>query len=317
MFRDTLKKGLLKVVGASVILAGLVVGSNSLNQNVNAATTTSYATVTKKGYSVWSNLSWSKSLHSTSNWYHHSFKVTSKSVKNGNIYYKLSYKNQNFGYLNASATKLGKGEQGAAISANQYVTLSKKGYTVWGNFAWTKKSHSTSNWYRHTFQVKTIYYHSNGSTYYSLYQNGKWFGYLNASATSSAKSAQGAAVSTNKYVSLSKKGYTVWGNFSWSKKQTSTSSLYGKTYQVKTMYYHSNGSTYLSLYRNGKWVGYLSSNATKSSSRGNQTVYIAPNSGKHYHFDAKCRGLRTAKSVKSVKLSAAEANKYTLCGYED
>ncbi|CZQ85277.1 hypothetical protein [Trichococcus collinsii] len=48
-----------------------------------------------------------------------------------------------------------------------------------------------------------------------------------------------------------------------------------------------------------------------------QTVYIAPGSGTKYHFDSSCRGLNNANSIVSMTLSAAQAQSYTLCGWED
>lgn len=48
-----------------------------------------------------------------------------------------------------------------------------------------------------------------------------------------------------------------------------------------------------------------------------QTVYIAPDSGTKYHFDSGCRGLSNANSIVSMTLSDAQAQGYTLCGWED
>lgn len=48
-----------------------------------------------------------------------------------------------------------------------------------------------------------------------------------------------------------------------------------------------------------------------------QTVYIAPDSGAKYHFDSGCRGLSNANSIVSMTLSDAQAQGYTLCGWED
>lgn len=48
-----------------------------------------------------------------------------------------------------------------------------------------------------------------------------------------------------------------------------------------------------------------------------QTVYIATNSGSKYHFSQSCRGLSRSKSTASISLSEAQAQGYTLCGWED
>ena len=48
-----------------------------------------------------------------------------------------------------------------------------------------------------------------------------------------------------------------------------------------------------------------------------KTVYIAPDSGKKYHFDPGCRGLNNANSVVEISLSAAKQQGLGLCGWED
>lgn len=48
-----------------------------------------------------------------------------------------------------------------------------------------------------------------------------------------------------------------------------------------------------------------------------KTVYIAPKSGRKYHFDSHCRGLNNAKSISSTTESKAKNEGYTLCGWED
>ena len=48
-----------------------------------------------------------------------------------------------------------------------------------------------------------------------------------------------------------------------------------------------------------------------------QTVYIAPDSGEKYHFSQGCRGLSRANSTSAISLSDAQAQGYTLCGWED
>lgn len=328
------------IISMGMLLAGVqsIAGQNSTT--VKAATTAqadkhysnASATITAKGYSIWEDSSWNNSLHDSTNWYHHSFKVSSSTNRSGSLYYRLSQDGQYFGMINADAVKFNsKGAQGAAIATNKYVSLNKKGYTVWGDFGWKSKKHSTTNWYQHTLQVKYTYYHSNGAKYYSLYQNGKWFGYLTDKAAKTTSGAQGAAIATKKYVKLSKKGYTIWGDFNWKNKKHSTTNWYNHVFQVKNTYYHNNGTKYYSLYQNGKWFGYLTSSATAKASKpvakkkvvkkavsgDTRTVYIAPDSGTKYHFDSTCRGLHNANSLEKMTVSEAQAEGYSLCGWED
>ena len=47
-------------------------------------------------------------------------------------------------------------------------------------------------------------------------------------------------------------------------------------------------------------------------------VYIAPNSGRRYHFDPNCRGLRRAHgNITKISLKRASNQGYTLCKWED
>lgn len=56
--------------------------------------------------------------------------------------------------------------------------------------------------------------------------------------------------------------------------------------------------------------------STNDTNPNERTVYIAPNHGKKYHYDRNCRGLRTAISISSMTESEAQAQGYTLCGWE-
>ena len=61
-------------------------------------------------------------------------------------------------------------------------------------------------------------------------------------------------------------------------------------------------------------------NTVKPSNTGTtstKSVFIAPYSGKKYHYNKNCRGLSNANSIKSVSLSTAKNQGYTLCGWED
>ena len=47
-------------------------------------------------------------------------------------------------------------------------------------------------------------------------------------------------------------------------------------------------------------------------------VYIAPNSGRRYHFNPGCRGLRRAhRNITKMSLKRAISQGYTLCKWED
>ncbi|MBL4953255.1 glycosyl hydrolase 53 family protein [Neobacillus sp. YIM B02564] len=147
--------------------------------------------------------------------------------------------------------------QGNAVKYGKYVTVTNKNYTVWKNFSWEKKNATAVN---KTYLAKYVYNHSNGSKYFSLYDDkGKWVGYINAKAVKAGNGKQGYPLKYGKYVTVKSKHYNVFQSFSWKKKNVK---VINKTYLAKYVYYHSNGSKYLSLYDGkGKWIGYINAKA--------------------------------------------------------
>lgn len=264
-----------RLVAAVVCLGTLFAIGNVAVKPVDAAAATNYATITKKGYSIWQDSSWKKSLHSSTNWYHHTIKISSKTTKNGSLYYRLSKSGKYFGMINADAVKTSASAQGAAIGTNKYVSITKKDFAIWNSFGWNKKLHSTTNWLKHTVQVKYIYYHSNGSTYYSLYRGGKWFGYLSATAVTDVANAQGNAINTTKQIAISSKTMSIWSDFSFKSVRHFSRNYFNKSFAVRRMYYHANGNTYYSLYNNdGSWFGYINATGTKSTTPALGTISL-------------------------------------------
>lgn len=75
-------------------------------------------------------------------------------------------------------------------------------------------------------------------------------------------------------MTVTKKGYDSWRNFSWDKKETAEN-LHEKTFLAKGRYVNFNGSTYLSLYdENDKWYGYMNENGAKVGD-GAQGAYLS------------------------------------------
>ncbi|GAB7305279.1 MULTISPECIES: GH25 family lysozyme [Enterococcus] len=244
-----------------------------------------YATITGANHSIWQNFSW-KFLSNTDVLYNRTFKIKCHYKHlNGSVYLSL-YDNKDkwIGYINANGTKISNNISGMAIPSNKYVTINTKNYSIWQNFSGKEKMKS-SKIYGKTYQVKCYYNHFNGSTYYSLYDNhGIWQGYINSTGVKEGASAAGMAISSNKYVTINSKNYSIWQNFLWKEKRKS-SELYGKTYQVKCYYNHFNGSTYYSLYDNhGVWQGYINSTGVKE---GTSAAGMAIPSNKYVTINTK------------------------------
>lgn len=196
---------------------------------------------------------------------------------NGKKYYSL-YNNKNtwIGYVEDKDVSVGDGRQGPWLKLDKYVSVSKKNYSIWGNFSWTEKN-NTTNLMNKTLHAQGYYRHFNGSTYYSLYDNNNnWIGYVNKNAVTETSGRQGPWIKTAKYVTISSKNYQTYSNFSWKVRQN-TSSIINKTFQVTGRYEHMNGATYYSLYDvNNKWFGYINKNAVKEGD-GRQGAFISSN----------------------------------------
>jgi N-acetylmuramoyl-L-alanine amidase CwlA len=225
-----------------------------------------YVTLTKSGYNLYKSFSWSKTGQTSTTRLNKTYLAKGEYKHfNGSTYYTLydgAGKWQ--GYVNSSAASVANNAGGVGQKISTYITPTTSSYTLWGNFSWTKKRGKTSDYANRTLEAKLSYNNVNGSSYYSVYDNnGKWLGYANIAAFSKV-SAQGKYISLNKYVTLTKSGYTIWGDFSWNKEIGSSSYLLNQTYLAKGEYKHFNGSTYLSIYDNsGKWLGYVNQNVGK------------------------------------------------------
>ncbi|MEG0730839.1 MAG: hypothetical protein RR470_00510, partial [Vagococcus sp.] len=232
--------------------------------------------ITKKGYSTWSNFDW-KYRDTTDNLYKKKFQAKGRyQHQNGATYFSLyDADGKWYGYLNAEATSVLKGPEGNYLSDGRYVSISKDNYTVWNNLNFSKVKAQTKDLYQKTYQAKGRYEHFNGDTYYSLYDNkGTWLGYLNVRAAKTIDSKNGVYISDGRYVTVSKKGYDSWRNFSWVKKE-STENIYDKTFLAKGRYENFNGATYLSLYdEKDTWYGYINENGVKVGD-GAQGAYIS------------------------------------------
>lgn len=143
-----------------------------------------YITVTTKNYTAWDSFAWKKKQNSSALYgktYHAQGQYRHY---NGSTYYSL-YDNKNKwqGYINATGVKVAGGKHGIWQKGGQKVILTKQNWDLWGSFNWTPKAKSNS--YRSKlFTAQGYYQHFNGSRYLSLYDgNGKWYGYINSSAT--------------------------------------------------------------------------------------------------------------------------------------
>ena len=96
-------------------------------------------------------------------------------------------------------------------------------------------------------------------------------GYINERGTDLATGQQGIYHHYGKYISVVG-NYDFWRSFGWSNRVHS-SKYQGQTFMARGIYYHLNGSRYLSVYDNqGTWIGYLNAAGAKVVS-GRQGAY--------------------------------------------
>lgn len=152
---------------------------------------------------------------------------------------------------------------GPYLNHKKYVKITKANYDIWSDFKWKPKAKS-DQFLNKILLAKVKYHHSNGSTYYSLYDlDGKWQGYINAKATTEEKNDQGPYLTFGKKVRITDKTMSIWSNFNW-KKKTAAAEIYNKVYTAKGKYQHANGSIFYSMFdTNDNWMGYINANGTE------------------------------------------------------
>lgn len=218
-----------------------------------------YATVLNN-YDIWGNFNWVKKV-SAADAYQKTYQIKYKyGYADGRVFYSL-YDNSGtwVGYINAKGVKVASGAQGTVMSTSGYATIVKHNYNLWGNFSWNKINVSAADDYQKTYQIKYFYNHINGKTYYSLYDNNnKWAGYVTSLGTKVSQEAQGTAIATADKVKIVKHNYGIWTGFNWKQHAVAPNDAYGKTYQAKYFYNHTNGTKYYSLYQGSRWLGYIS-----------------------------------------------------------
>lgn len=246
--------------------AGILTGG-SASSGSTVQTLNKYVTVTSASGSLWQNFSWTKKANVSSLYHHTVLAKYAYSNANGSTYYSLyNAKGTWLGYINAGYVKVGSGQEGVAVAANSYVTITATSGSIWQNFNWTEKAKAASLT-NHTALVKGVYYHYNGSQYYSLYTTtGKWLGYINSQGTKVINNAHGSGVAIDKWVTVTSNSGSFWKNFDFDKKGN-LSSRYHQTLHAERIYYDANGSSYYSMYtKSGTWVGYMNTGYGKTGS---------------------------------------------------
>ncbi|WP_125571535.1 GW dipeptide domain-containing protein [Lacticaseibacillus songhuajiangensis] len=79
------------------------------------------------------------------------------------------------------------------------------------------------------------------------------------------QAAKAYSKATNQYVTVKKSGYAFWKTFGFKTKLHDSKNYLQRTLQVKRIYGRKDGSKYYSVYRGGKWYGYLNAKAVANT----------------------------------------------------
>lgn len=278
-----------------------------------------YVRINSNNSDIYQGFNWAIRRKST-DVFNKGYKVTGKYEHiNGITYYSLYDSNGKWdGYVNSKDVVDIGSAQGPWIADKRYVSVTSNKAVIRRGF--TSGKTVGGNHYLKTYLVKGRYNHINGITYYSLYEDSKWIGYIDSKFVTTADGRQGIWIKNNIYVIVNG-NYKTYSNFSW-KTRLSSKTVKNKTYKVKGEYHHMNGYTYYSLYDiNNKWQGYINSNATANVD-GAQGKWIHENKkviihGKNYQvyqnfqWEVRQSGSQVYNKVYTVKGKYHHMNGYT------
>lgn len=236
-----------------------------------------YVTVTNNNYDIYSNFNWSVSGQ-TNKIHQKTYQARGRYEHSNGLTYYTMYDSEGTwqGYLDSRAVTPASGPQGIYQNDGRYVEITEVNQDIFNDFSWSKRD-TTSKHLGKSYQARGRYEHFNGETYYSVYDNATWIGYVNATSTKKAI-AQGKYISDGSLVVVIDINQPIYSNFDWSIRN-STGNFYQKTLEARGRYEHLNGKTYYSIYNGqGTWLGYIDAAYTKKTTGALQGSYIADGS---------------------------------------
>lgn len=147
-----------------------------------------YISLTKKNTVIWGSFNLKNKKNNTDALYYKTYLAKGKYVHfNGTTYLTLyDSSNKWIGYIDEKAVTVANNKGGVWQSEKKTMRIKNKKDTLWQNLNFTKKLGTAEQYVNKNIQVKGKFLHFNGSTYYSLYLNNKWLGYINASGVTNA-----------------------------------------------------------------------------------------------------------------------------------
>ena len=222
-----------------------------------------YVTFTKKDQNLLGDVHSQSGVKASSNsYYQKTYRANGKyNHYSGKVYYSIyDSKGTWLGYADSNSVGTSTSAHGSWLANDEYYTITVKDKPVWSNIDnFSSKLSNTTNEFEKTYHATGKYNHYNGKTYQSLYDSAnKWKGYYEPDSIKKGNGKQGTWLNFGKNVKLTKPNMPIWGDVNnvGSKKATSNDYL-NQVVRGDGKYNHFNGTTYISLYKNGTWLGYI------------------------------------------------------------
>lgn len=143
-----------------------------------------YATFKNNRTTIWNDVFLEKVRSHSNKYLGQILKIKGFYIIQGQKYYTLyNSDNQWIGYVKASELNEMEDPWKLNSTSKFKVKVNRKNYSIWRNLTFKVKKSEASEHYKKVYTVKRTYYHFNGYTYYSLYDNkDQWIGYVNKDA---------------------------------------------------------------------------------------------------------------------------------------
>lgn len=269
-----------------------------------------YISLTKKNTVIWGSFNLKSQKNNTNALYYKTYLAKGKYVHfNGTTYLTLyDSSNKWIGYIDEKAVTVANNKGGVWQSEKKTMRIKNKKDTLWQNLNFTKKLGTAEQYVNKNIQVKGKFLHFNGSTYYSLYLNNKWLGYINASGVTNAHTITSQS-NISRYVVV-KNGD---GNFF--EKADPNSAKLGKKSAYKgymaqaTKLAKTSDGNYLYLVSPAGRIGWVKENQTTNV---NSNFWMYTTGGKYPSLNVKNLNIEVSISKQRVYIKSGNKVIYTM-----
>ena len=269
-----------------------------------------YVSLTKKNMTMLGSFNLKNQKYNTSNFYYKTYLAKGKYTHfNGTTYLTIYDSHDKWmGYIDEKAVTLANTKGGVWQSEKKTIRIKNKNDIIWQHLNFTKKLGTAEQYVNKNIQVKGKFLHFNGSTYYSLYLNNKWLGYINASGVTNAHTITSQS-NISRYVVI-KNGD---GNFF--EKADPNSAKLGKKSAYKgymaqaTKLAKTSDGNYLYLVSPAGRIGWVKENQTTNV---NSNFWMYTTGGKYPSLNVKNLNIEVSISKQRVYIKSGNKVIYTM-----